>query len=178
MKPLEVIDNLMNLLVIADTKTIADLMAHRGFWTTGNPYANSYKYLRELTQLDKLVKGDGYFKLPTCKSEYGEHAQLLTQALALIIKTPYEPVIYREKTIDEVGLRPDALVLLKNGDKGRCFLLEVVNNELPIYLEKKKNAWETWQGDFDYLSRLFGYKIPHYDFVISDDLHSYLGSLQ
>jgi len=177
MKLPELVDNLMNLLVIADTKTIADLMVHKGFWKTGNPYANSYKYLRELTQLDKLVKGEGYFKLPNCKSEYAEHAQLLTQALALIIKTPYEPVIYREKTIDEVGLRPDALVLLKNADKGRCFILEVVNNELPMFLEKKKNAWETWQDDLDYLSRLFGYKIPHYDFVTSETLKEYLEAL-
>lgn len=177
MKPIDAIDNLMNLLVIADTKTISELMVHQGFWPNGNPYANSYKYLRELTQLDKLVKGEGYFKLPTCKSEYAEHAQLLTQALALIIKTHYEPIVFREKTMDVVGIRPDALVLIKNADKGRCFILEVVNNELPMFLEKKKNAWETWQDDLDYLSRLFNYKIPHYDFVTSETLKEYLEAL-
>lgn len=169
---------LINSLQISDKHTIGDIMSYRGKWKPGTSASNnSYKYLKELADLGELVQGKGYFKIPTCKSEYGEHAQLLTKALAKLFKTPYEPIIFREKTIQEVGLRPDAIVLLKNGNKGRCFVLEVVNNELPIYLEHKKNIWKSWGEDLNYLSKLFGFKIPYYDFITSETLDSYLEEL-
>ena len=78
---------LMNQLVIADKHIIGDLMAHQKIWTTGTTSVNnSYKALNPLVDSGRLEKGNGYFRLPGCKSEYKEHAQLLTKALAEILK--------------------------------------------------------------------------------------------
>jgi len=79
---------IMESLVIADKHVIGDIMAHKGIWNAGTSAVNnSYKALNALVDLGKLEKGNGWFRLKgRCKSEYKEHAQLLTKALAEIIK--------------------------------------------------------------------------------------------
>jgi len=49
--------------------------------------------------------------------------------------------ILREPEIKELGLRPDAVVLLTRGDKALCFVLEICLNETEDYLRQKINAW-------------------------------------
>jgi hypothetical protein len=117
--------------------------------------------------MDKLVKGDGYFKLPNCKSEYKEHAQLLTKALADILKLDLETKIFREPTIQEIGNRPDAIVFLTKEDKGLCFILEVKNNETEEYLRQKVHALRYWNKATEYLSSLFNAKIPAFDIIVT-----------
>lgn len=78
---------IMESLVIADKHVIGDLMAHKGIWKAGTSAVNnSYKALNALVDLGKLERGDGWFRLRGCRSEYREHAQILTKALAEIIK--------------------------------------------------------------------------------------------
>ncbi len=161
---------LMKELVIADKHIIGDLMAHRSLWTKGvSAVNNSYKALNLLVDSGKLVKGEGYFKLPDCKSEYKEHSQLLTKALAEIIKLNCQIKIAREHTILEKALRPDSLIFLRRGSEGLCFVLEVCNNETSTYLESKIHTWRLWPEAKDYLSRLFNNKILHYDIVVSGE---------
>jgi hypothetical protein len=166
---------IMEALVIADKHVVGGLMAHRGLWMKGvSAVNNGYKALNYLTDCGKLVKGDGYFKLPHCKSEYAEHARLLTKALAEIMKLNPSCKIFREHTIAEKGLRPDGIVVLKKEDQGLCFVLELCNHETESYLEQKINTWRYWPEANEYLSRLTGYKIPHFDIVRSTELTDYL----
>jgi hypothetical protein len=175
----ELVMDYMESMVIADKHVVADIMSFRNIWTRGTPAVNnSYKTLTNLTALNKLVKGDGYFKLPSCKSEYAEHAQLLTKAIAEIIKTNLVVKIIREATLNEIGLRPDAIALLKNGNKAVCFVLEVCNNETEEYLTQKINAWKHWEGGLEKLSEIFKTRIPAFDVVVegnnTNDFKSYL----
>lgn len=152
-------------LVISDKHTVASLMLHR-FKEGTSSVNNVYKALTNLVGMGKLVKGDGYFKLPSCKSEYKEHAQLLTKALAEVLKLKLTTKIIREPTIPEIGLRPDAIIFITKEDKGLCFILEVCNNETQEYLTQKINAWKTWRGARDYLSKLFNVKVKDFDIVV------------
>jgi len=166
----EMIYGLMESLVIADKHVIGDLMAHKELWTKGvSAVNNSYKALNLLVDSGKLIKGDGFFKLPDCKSEYKEHAQLLTKTLAEILKLNYQTKILREPTLKDVGLRPDAIVFLTNGNKGLCFILEVCNNETPEYLMQKIHTWENWSEAKENLSTLFNNLIKQYDIVVASE---------
>jgi hypothetical protein len=160
----------MESLVIADKHIIGDLMAHAGIWNKGTSSVNnSYKELCKQVDAGKLEKGDGYFRLVGCKSEYKEHAQLLTKALAEIIKLNLNAKINREKELQEIGLRPDALILLTRENQQLCIVLEVCNNEFPEYLTQKVNTWKQWDGATDALSKLFETQIKAYDIVVLGD---------
>lgn len=167
----ETIYGLMESLVIADKHMIGDLMAHKGLWTKGvSAVNNSYKALNLLVDSGKLVRGDGYFKLPDCKSEYKEHAQLLTKVLAEIIKLNLESKIFREMSLQEIGLRIDSIILLTRGNESVCFCLEVCNNETESYLASKVNALKNWDGALQTFSLLFETKIKEFDIVVSGDI--------
>jgi hypothetical protein len=165
----EKIFNLMKSLVIADTKTIETLI--------GKSYALAYKYLNNLADMDKIEKHSGFWRMPGCKSEWGIHSQLLTGNLATILKTYPDAVVFREHTIPEVGLRPDAIILLKRGGEGRVFILETVNNETEESLQMKFNFWKNWAGATEYLSNLFGYVVPYFDLITSNELTAYMEGL-
>jgi hypothetical protein len=161
----------MNQLVIADKHTIGELMAHKKLWTAGvSAVNNSYKALNTLVDAGRLERGDGYFRLPGCKSEYKEHAQLLTKALTEILKINLQSTIKREITLNEIGLRPDALILLTRDNQSVCFILEVCNNEFPEFLQQKVNAWRQWGGALETLSQFFETKIKAFDIVVSGDI--------
>jgi hypothetical protein len=111
-----------------------------------------------------------YYRLPGCQSNYKEHAILLTKALAQILKLNLESKIYREITLKEIGLRPDALVFLKKDKLCLCFCLEICNNEFPEFLQQKINAWQHWNGAKETLSLLFEKRIEEFDIVVSGDI--------
>lgn len=164
----------MKELVIADKHIIGDLAHHFGLWTAGTSAVNnSYKALNVLVDAGRLEKGEtGYYRTLGCRSEYKEHAQLLTKALADILKLNYQTTILREPTIPEIGLRPDAIVFLTKKDKGLCFILEVCNNEFPEYLMQKVDVWGSWNEAEENLSKLFGNAVKNYDIVVSGDIES------
>ncbi len=175
----ETIYQLMRKLIIADKQTVADIMASKGHWTPGtSAINNSYKALCNLSDLGKVTKGDGYFRLPDCKSEYKEHSQLITKALAEVLKLELQSTIFRELTVPDVGLRSDAICLITKDNHGFCFILEVCNNETPEYFQSKVNVWNNWQGDTAFLSNLFNYKIPHYEIIPVTDLVGFISYLK
>lgn len=164
---------LMNQLVIADKHTVGGYLAHKGIFTAGTSAVNNaYKILNTLVDAGQLEKGENYYRLVGCKSTYQEHARELTKALAEITKLNLNAKIFREHAIAEVGLRPDAIILLTKEDKGLCLVLEVMNNETPGYFRQKVNSWENWEGAKDYLSNLFKTKIKEFDIVVSGNLLS------
>ncbi len=175
----ETVMGLMETLKIADKHTIGDIMATKVKWKPGlSTNNNSYKALCNLTDLKKLVKGDGYFALPECKSEYAGHAKFVTQTIAELLKLQnVTAIVKREITIPEVGLRPDAICLITRNNRGLCIILECLINETESYYEMKKNTWLNWPGATGYLSKLFNYKIPSYEIVpvtVVDGFKSFL----
>lgn len=164
-------------LKIADALTVGEILLAKGLYSNlQSARVNAQKALNNLAALDQIEKHHGYYRALDCKSEYKEHARLLTKSLAKIL-IRFDAAIHREIAISEIGLRPDAVVLLKKDGRGLCFVLEVVNNEPEIYLQSKINAWKNWAGALPYLSRLFGYTIPHFELITSSDLDSFLEGL-
>ncbi len=157
---------IMQSLRIADPLTVGEiLLAKKLYSNLHSARVNAQKKLNELVALSLLEKGTGFYRTLDCRSEYKEHAQLITKALAEVLKLEVQSTIFREITIPEVGLRPDAICLLTKDNQGLCLVLEVCNNETPEYLQSKLNVWNNWPGDTEYLSKLFAHKIPHYEIV-------------
>jgi hypothetical protein len=163
----EEIRRIMEALVIADDKVIGEIMAARGVWGEGqSSRVQSGKSMKNLADLNRLEKGDGFYRIPGCKSEYKDHAKLLTKQLAEILKAYPESIIHREHDLTkECGLRPDAICLATKDDHGFCFILEVLVSETETYFESKINTWAGWSGATEYLSKLFGYRIPNFSII-------------
>lgn len=163
----EKIYTLMESLRIADKHIIGDLMAHKGIWTSGTSAVNnSYKILTN----SNFEKGDGWFRVKGCLSEYKSHARALTSALASIIKLNLDYKILREPTLKNIGLRPDSLIMLTKNDKSIVMVLEVCLNELPVFLDQKVHAWQQYDAALEELSTLFQpYIIKYYDIVVLGD---------
>jgi hypothetical protein len=165
----------MKPLQVADKHIVGEIMSDKVGWRPGTSSVNnSYKALMALVEMGELEKGNGFFRVPGCKSEYGEHARMLTRMLATLLKLPFQATIFREHTIAEVGLRPDALVLLTDANRGICMVLEVVRFEGERSLQTKRNVWRAWPQAIPYLSQLFGTPIRHFDFVTNDEFQRYL----
>jgi hypothetical protein len=162
----EEIRQFMATLKIADKHTIGKIMSTKGHWSAGTSASNNaYKVLCALAALGQIERYQGYFRTKGCKSEYGEHARLITQAITEILINYPDSIIHREHTIPEVGLRPDALVLIKKENQGLCIVLEALVNETETYLQSKLNTWQSWSGATEYLSGLFGFRIPHFTII-------------
>ncbi len=169
----EMIMELMNQLVYATKHDIGDIMAHRGIWTKGpSTVNNSYKHLTTLTDSGLLEKGEGFFKLSGMKGEHKEHSRLLTAALIKILKLNLTTKIYRESLISELGIIPDALVLIVKGDNAAVFVLEVCHNETPDYLTSKINVWKGYENATQKLSEVFGGEVKEFDIVVAGDIEA------
>jgi hypothetical protein len=174
-----IVSEVISALKIADALTVGEILHAKGVYSTlPSARVNAQKKLNELAALGKLERGNGFYRVIGCKSEYKEHAQLITKALAEILKLEVQSTIFREITIPEVGLRPDAICLITKDNQGYCMILEVMNNETPEYLQSKINVWENWQRDTQFLSQLFKYKIPHYEVVPVTVLDGFISFLK
>ena len=171
---------LLQALKIADTLTVGEILQAKGLYSTlQSARVNAQKKLNELVAQGALERGHGFYRTVGCKSEYKEHSALLTKALAELFKLPdVEPIIYREITIPEVGLRPDAICLLTKDNQGLCLVLECLINETETYYEMKQNTWKNWSRATDYLSQLVGFKIPHFELVPITDLATFKAYLK
>lgn len=150
---------IMKTLKVASKHDVAELMTN---WKEGpSRVNNSKKFLDDLP----IEKCDGYFRWPGCKSEYKDHAQALTKALVKILKVNATHHIHREKLIPELGLIPDAICFLTRGEKAICFIYEACLSEKAEYTEMKERAFRDWPQKLSFLSDLFNFPVPHYDFI-------------
>jgi hypothetical protein len=157
--------DVLNILKVSDAQIIGEILSPIRGWTAGqSATVQVQKELRPLVP-EKIYKGNGYYRTLDCKSEYKDHAKSLTHHLARILKSPYNPTIYREHSFPN-GLRADAVCLVRKGNKALCFVLEVVINEPHSYLEMKRSEWKRWKGAKDYLTQLFKVEIPHFAIVV------------
>jgi hypothetical protein len=174
------VSEIVSALKITDSLTVGEILHAKGLYSTiPSGQVNGQKKLNNLVALGQLTRGDGYYRVLDCKSEYEDHARLLTKALAEVLKlSTVKPVIYRELTIDTIGLRPDAIILLTRDGKGLCLVLEILINETESYFNQKVNAWHHWEGSLAYLSNLFGYAIPHFEIIPIADIAGFNSYLQ
>jgi len=163
----EEVKQIMEALVIADDKIIGEIMAARGVWGEGqSARVQAAKALKNLADTNQLEKGEGsYYRIIGCKSTYQPHSVLLTKQLAEILKVYPESIIFRERNVPEIGVRPDGIILIKRENKGLVIILECLVNETETYYQSKVRAWESWDGALEYLSRLFGVKIPNFSII-------------
>jgi hypothetical protein len=173
------VSDIIQSLRVADSLTVGEIFLAKGLYSNlQSARVNAQKKLNELVALGQLEKADNYYRTPDCKSEYKEHARLLTKVLAELFKLPsVEPVIYREITTP-VGLRPDAIVLLTKENQGLCLILEVLINETEAYFQMKKNTWDNWPEATRYLSELFNYKIPNFELLPITVLDGFISFLK
>lgn len=179
---MRIVSNIVSALKITDALTVGEILQAKGIYS--NPQSarvNAQKKLNDLVALGKLERCDGYYRTLDCKSEYKEHSRLITKALAEILKLTtdnLQVIIYRELTIVNVGLRPDAICLITKDNQGYCFILEVCNNETEEYLQQKINTWNNWEDSLKFLSQLFGYKIPHFEILPVTALGGFISFLK
>ncbi len=141
---------------------------------THSSYVSSQKLLKNLSDLGKLERANGVYKLPACKSEGGDHALAVTQVIAEVFNRFDDPQVYKEKLVEGKGVRPDLMVLARRNGQGLCFIVEVTLQETEDYLTMKRNVWQEWPEALVYLSNLFKTPIKHFDFLTSETLNQYL----
>jgi hypothetical protein len=154
---------IMETFQIAGTHEVADQMTE--YKKGPSRYTNANKHLEYWAGLKKIEKCDGFWRMPGCRAEYSPHTKALTIAIGKILKVEATHHIHREYQISEIGLRPDLICFLTRGDKAICFLLEICLTEKESYTEMKERAFKDWPDKLKFLSDLFHYPIPHYDFI-------------
>jgi len=162
----DLIMQFMDGLKISDPLTLGEILHAKGVYSSvHSARVQAQKALNSLVELKRVERGQGYYRVLGCEGEYGDHARLLTKTLAALYSHA-DPVIFREHTISELSLRPDAIVLLKRDGSGLCFFLEACLTETPAYLNQKITALRNWGGALNYLSDLFNCHVPHFDIVV------------
>jgi hypothetical protein len=157
----------MKMLKVASKHDLSRLMSQ---WTEGaSRVNNTKKYLDILSDLHLIEKCDKFYRTDT-KSEYKDHAKKLTEILITLLQVEGEITIHREITIQEIALRPDAIIFITRGSKAIVIILEVCLTETQEYLDAKIRTFKNWNKKLSYLSDLFNYPIPHYDVVVSGNL--------
>ncbi len=174
---------IMQALKIATKHQVGEIMATKGIWKAGVSATNNAD--KVLSKHDQIEKGGGWYRLKGNRSEFKDHARALTQALVEILKLNLDYKILRESEIKELGLRPDAVVLLTRGDKALCFILEICLDESEDYLRQKINAWKHYERGKEVLSEMLGKSIKAFDIVVSGqeaegafEFNSYLEALK
>jgi len=162
-------------LNIAVTANIRDIQLARHpsrYKNKHSAYVQAQKSLQgavDLKWLEKGANGHIYYKKPGLKSKHEDHSKQLSNYLTSIIcKFPEARIsIFREHSIPEISLIPDAICFISHEGRGRCFIFEVCRYETLDYLTGKFNKWTYWNNALPYLSNLLELKIPAFDFVSS-----------
>lgn len=176
------IDSIMQTLWYADPQTVGMVAAHLGMDWQGevSQRENARKVLTARADMGKLEKCRGYFKLTGLKGNHEEHSRAITEQIARIMMTPYQPIIKREVALPN-NLRADIAFVLRDFEnrKQLAAVMEICLNERPSYLEMKRNEHRrTKKQTAAYLSELFGYSINHYAILVSGKDVSWAGSLE
>lgn len=126
--------------------------------------------LADLGRITKLGQRGGYFyRAIGCRSEWGEHARLLSTDLVKIKAKYPEARIIREADTP-VNRRSDALVLLVHNGQAAAFFFERLNTERPSMYAAKQSELRAWDGAAAFLSEKFGVIVPHFSVLSNEQL--------
>lgn len=166
----------MSKLVIASAKEVGMVMAAMGIWTAGvSAVNNASKSLKNLHSLGQLEAGKGFYRWPGCRSEWGGHAQTLSNELARILCKYPQSVVRREILVPHLSRRADALIGLRRGNEMAVIVYECTVSENRTSYENKKNEWlSSRKQSQPFLSEQFGVDVPDYSILGSHDLDEFL----
>lgn len=157
---------------------ITDALSLGAFWHSQSRYKSLHvarvqaqKHLNGLVDLKKLERIKGAYRLPGVKSEWTPHAKATTYAILEILTRYPSSLIYREKLLKRVGLRPDVLALVVSEGWGICLWVEVPISERTEYFEMKQNAHP---HALEEIRQLFQQPLPGIHFVRDDQLTDFL----
>jgi hypothetical protein len=112
---------------------------------------------------EEKIDGRSVFMLPHLTG-YSDHDKLLTEALVMILCL-YSAKIVREKIIEHVALRPDAIVCVQRTGFACVLIIEAVSTENSQFFNTKRQVWDNWLGSKEYLSNLFGLNVKYFHLV-------------
>lgn len=159
----ELIERLIRNLNKATARQIGEILHARGLVSSiESGDATCRRTLNDMVTKGELKKENSCYMLPHL-SGYGEHDRKLTEGLMLLLKN-WECVVYREHTIEEVGLRVDSIVFVDGGDRHACLIVECVNTETDSYLLQKVSVWQGWKNSLEYLGDLMAITVPYFVF--------------
>lgn len=159
----EIIERTIKTLQKATAREIGAVLFFKGLVSSiESGDATCRRVLMDLISKGTIKKEGSCFMLPNLQG-YNDHDKKLTGGIIEFVRR-WDCEIYREHSVTEVGLRPDALILVKAGERGACIILEVVNKEKDEYLKQKLTTWNGWKSSLNYLSGLFGVNVPHFTF--------------
>ena len=160
--------SLMEALTIARDVDLAGITHAKEMYSSlHSARVQALKSLNNLTDLGRLEKCDGFFRLPGVKSEFKEHSRLLTEVLVEFLKLPFTVTVKRECPLPDVALRPDAIIMLRQDNRAIILTLEVCHEEKPDYLRMKVRALQSPEAK-DRIAQVFGLTaIPRFFIVIS-----------
>ena len=159
----ELIERTIRNLGKATARQIGEILHAKGLVSSiESGDATCRRVLADLISKGEIKKEGSCYMLPNL-SGFGEHDKKLTEALVKIMKL-WKCYIYREHSIEEVGLRPDAIVIVVKDNKACCIILEVVNTEPDNYLKQKFTTWKGWKNNLSYLSSLTMTEVPFFIF--------------
>lgn len=157
----------LSLLKVSDVKTLVSIL----YPDSPNPhskYVQIQKQLNVLVVTGKLIRGTGYYALPTYEGQFKEHDRRRTQILAELVRRKLPISAYTEVSFP-IGIRSDIVCLIGKESKAICAVIEICINEKISYLNHKAVAWRNWSEATAHLSQLFGTPIPSFT-LVSDGL--------
>ena len=135
-------------------------------WKEGLSARNqAHKVLDQLALINRIQKGKSFYAVKDYQGEYKEHDRLVTQIIARLISVRLPITVLREVSF-HIGLRSDIVTLIGKAAKGACAIIEVANNETPVYINQKITAWRNWRGAEENLSKLFNARITYFSIVL------------
>jgi hypothetical protein len=132
----------LSLLKVSDAKTVSSII----YPDSTNPHSSvvqTQKQLNILADTGKLIRGKGWYALPSYRGSNPLHDRLITSVIARLILLKLPISVYREVSFP-IGIRSDIIVLLGKNSQALCVVIEVANNETPEYLNQKITAWKNW----------------------------------
>ena len=168
---LEFIMEMMNMLRQARPSDLAYVFRHKleKPWKPGASGDNqTRKRMDILAERGLLVKGKGFYKIPSLKVEvYSAHDQEVNKAcIKFLCLKGIEAFIKKEVPFAN-GTQTDAVILLVKGTQAMCIILEVCVSEPDDQLKTKAEKWLGWPFAKEALSELFGINIEKFGIVVS-----------
>jgi len=134
-------------------------IAHRKGWFSSQVSAtnNFDKHAYDFVKEGVFVKMDGWFKTAECEAkEFRPHDKKLTDFISSFIANSDNCIVYREKLIKEISLRPDCMLMAFKNNHAALMIAEVIRHERPEYTQMKINALNQFYGLEDYIKTMFG----------------------
>lgn len=119
------------------------------------------RHIKPMVEMGELKKTGAVYHLPHLKGT-GEHAMKTTDVAVELLRHWSDVTLFRERRIHEVSMQPDLMAHIKDGERSCILIVETMINETENYFQSKRSTWEGWAGATEFLTELFGVKVPYF----------------